>query len=185
MKRHFWFIFFLVLELIYSLALFFNYNTLWMLFIANLFVLLLLFLEPYWKIGGWLIYFMCVEVFIYFLNKMTYGYFIYLHSIINAFAVLFGLVLVIAAYVLKQREGQPIDEEQKFEELRKSHEQNNIENEEKIEKPNIVSKILLASGNTVHLKDCELAKKAKDARIVNERYAKAMKMKGCKKCNPY
>lgn len=116
---------------------------------------------------------------------MTYGYFIYLHSIINAFAVLFGLVLVIAAYVLKQREGQPIDEEQKFEELRKSHEQNNIENEEKIEKPNIVSKILLASGNTVHLKDCELAKKAKDARIVNERYAKAMKMKECKKCNPY
>ena len=129
---------------------------------------------------------MSSEVYIYFLNKQTFGLFLNMHTIFNAFVVLCGLILVVLAYNMKRKEVSYLREKAITDENSKEKEEKTQEIKEIMEeKPAVSSKTLLAAGNTVHLKDCSLAQKAKETRIVNERYAKAQKMKECKTCKPY
>ncbi|MBN2367477.1 hypothetical protein JXC34_00535 [Candidatus Woesearchaeota archaeon] len=206
MKRTGVMLFLIFLELALSLAmLFVAVPTLcyWLLSI-NILLFIVLALEPYWKIGGWLTFIMQTEVNIFVLNFVVIEFWVPAFKILNLLTILSGLLVVLLAHKMRLEEEKQEDEdendgwaheeqsgqEKKPEEPKEEPEVKLEETAEESaeEKKNIEVKSYFLYENKLHLSGCPELDNVpeEDISIIgSRRYAESNGYLPCEKCRPF
>ncbi|MCM2325451.1 MAG: hypothetical protein NDI94_03230 [Candidatus Woesearchaeota archaeon] len=184
MKRHFLLSLAIILELISLIGFYLGYNSLRIVFAFNTLFWLVLMLEPYWKIGAWLLFTGNAYVYIYSLNIMIFRKFVFVSTVIAGMSLAAGLILVMIAWSMKQKEMKPlrkIDETVEETSYTSVEEKSPAEEEKKEKKP---IQVYIATEKTLHKDDCNLVK-GKGKIIGSLRYAESKGLKSCKVCSPF
>jgi len=144
----------------------------------NLALFLFLSLEPYWKIGAWLMYLVMAEVLLYIINIVYVKMFVYYSSIFNLIVILSGILVSFVAHQMKvsEKKYKPVNSEE-TEIVKDNPEQEN--------KPEIKSYVL-TNDNFIHSTDCSTVQDEDNVKIIgSKRYAESKKYTVCDVCQPF
>jgi hypothetical protein len=184
MKRHFLLAVAIVIELLSLIGFYLGYNSLRIVFAFNTLFWLVLMLEPYWKIGAWLLFGSNAYMYIYSLNIMIFRKFVLISTVIAGLGLAAGLILVVVAWSMKHKEITPfkkLDKEIDEISYAPTEEKSPVVEEKKEMKP---TPIYIATEKTLHKDDCNLVK-GKGKIIGSLRYAESKGLKSCKVCSPF
>jgi len=144
------------------------------LFFLNAVLFITLIIEPYWKVGAWLLFLTSIEVNLYVVNFFLYQRFLIIHKYLNIVAVFFALMITYVAHKMKEYEYdfEPDELDDPWD----------IDNK-------IETKIYIntKSDNKIHSENCkELDNYDEDDKLIigSKRYAEE-KFEPCDKCNPF
>jgi hypothetical protein len=182
MKRTLSFLLVLFFELVISVFLLTSNSQIlgFSLFFLNLLLFLLLFKEPYWKIGAFLVMGVFIEVMLYFLNFVYFNWFLLYTSLFNILTLSFGFFIVFIAHRIKALDYVP-DEFT----LDKPKEKVTQSKEKTPTTPK--KKAFILVDKTIHLDTCsEISKIPEENRVVigSKKYAET-KGNPCHVCKPF
>ena len=179
------------------------------LFILNLLLFIVLSIEPFWRLGAWLIYLVMVEVFLFIINLFYVKKFIFISSIFNLAVIFFGIIIAFFAHIMKSQEDKSKnnfekpknktghDEEGPKENSLKENSEKEISKEENPNEENTEEtkkeiketenkSYVLSRDNVVHSFECDLLDSKEDATVIgSKRYAESKKYKVCEVCRPF
>ena len=186
----------LVLQLLAALLLVSGFDSaalsLGLLFL-NVVLFVFLALEPYWKIGAWLVYLVIAGVSFYVLDLILLNRYLAYSGYLAIAALSLGILLVFIAHRMRLKEGEYIPKNApkdgfEFEDSGQPLPMHSPKPEEPKEEPKKVEikSYIATKDNIIHAEGCELLKDEKDTKVIgSKRYAASGKFKPCEKCKPF
>ena len=70
------------------------------LFGLNIFVLIILAFEPFWKIGAWITFGVFIEIMAYILNLLIFRQLVLISGLFNLVSIGLGMLIVVLAHLM-------------------------------------------------------------------------------------